>query len=535
MGSSPILGTFFTIIQLDFLVLYRYIFILLFVSSIYGNIDLGFDPKPVKIKGESLTASDVLAQVESQIGLQVELNSPDVFNFKKDYNDEVEVAQIIEAVIAYYREFNHVDLEVLKRARRKIILREVVEVMPEIESNLEIAKKRVERDLKPATPGEIVFLEEPIARGTKPENRRYEDHVAERSELQFEVTDLITLNPPTPIKEDRKVKPKSSKPTLEIELVGSNAGLIDFEDDILNKDIVSLPKVTSLSKRMNSGKANRSLMSSWRERETGEWVELPSVEIGYFGTANPWMKPSLLSYKANEGNKGELKVSFGLGSLNQGDINFNGIKLDTQKVGLAYQLSLSDVLVSKIETSLQRHDGEVSVSGARTNLDTTGLSDTTLSLNYIPIDLAPLGDLAFGLSVSLPTGRDSNFMGAGDTYLTLMSGYHLSVGRWRGALQFNYGQMSEFDDVNLKNKNSVFSSDFSIGYYFSEVYDLAVHANFTESPWSQSGIWGVDIFNIKTVLKTHTWTDPVSFYVDIGLSDATPALGVGLQWFREFL
>ena len=71
---------FFTCIQTDIAVPYFLIIFLLSSTLLFGELDLGFEPQPVTIKGEGLSAQEVLEQVESQLDIQIEL--------KESFNDK---------------------------------------------------------------------------------------------------------------------------------------------------------------------------------------------------------------------------------------------------------------------------------------------------------------------------------------------------------------------------------------------------------------------------------------------------------------
>lgn len=558
---------FLTTIQLDFLVFKSFFIFIFSVSLLHGELDTDNDAKKVKIKGEALSAHQVLEQVQSQLDVKIQLDVPDTYGFKQAYDHHVTLEQVIQAIVEYYRDFNKVNLELLKRGKHRIILRERLEQKPEPVPTVEEAKKRVEAETQPKESGRITDLEEPVS-------ERPNEPVAIEStsdpviaKLKFEVSDLVSLEtqkkksqlksqrklpsaqvkssspklsklPSPPVsgeKAERKVSPKPQPRVLQVELVGNR--LVDLDDDVLRQKTKTNEEKGSLEQRLNQPELQKkkSFISDWKKRETSEWNSSPVVELGYFGAASPWQKPTLLSYRSMDSDRGQLKVGLGTGTSEEISQPFDGIDVRSEKLLLSYERGWGEEFKAHVRGGLLNHDGELAVGGVVYNFESTGLSDIVVGFNYIPQSWTEIGNLSFGLDINLPTGDDADFAGSGGLDWVTSAGYHTSVGRWRGQTQFNLSFLSDYDAFTLESKSTVFSCDLGVAYYFSEMVDWGLHLHWSETPWETSrGVWGKDSFYLQTAVQTLAWTDPVSFYVDVGLSGAAPDFGIGLQWLKDF-
>lgn len=561
---------FLTTVHLDFLVFKPFIFILCSVSLLFGELDTDNDGKKVKIKGEALGAHQVLEQLQSQLDLKIQLDVPDTYGFKQSYDHHVTVEQVIQAVVDYYRDFNKVNLELLKRGKHRIILRERLERKPEPVPAVEDAKKRVESETLPDESVKMAELEEPQAEEGLSAQKAEPVSDPVISKLKFEVSDLVSLDthkkaskkvanqkvqkveskplPEPKISEiadlempsqelkkapKKEAETKSSSRVLKVELVGER--LIDLDDEVLDQKSKDRVSKKSLEKRLQNEVRKESFISDWKKRQSSEWNAAPAVELGYFGAYSPWQKPSLLSYQPIDAPRGQLKVSLGTGTSEEISQPFDGIDVRTEKLFITYDKGLSEELKAHVRGGLINHDGELSVAGVVYDFESTGLSDIVIGLNYMPQNWTDFGNFSFGLDLSLPTGDDDDFAGSGGLGFVTSAGYHASFGRWRGQTQINLAFINEYDAFTLGSKSTVFSYDLGVSYYINKLFDLGVHAHWSESPWEKTlGIWGKDAFSIQTVLQTLAWTDPVSLYVDVGLSGAAPEFGLGVQWFKDF-
>jgi hypothetical protein len=557
---------------LDFLVLKRLFFLLFSVSMLHGELDTNNDAKKVKIKGEALTAHQVLEQVQSQLDLKIQLDVPDTYGFKQVYDHHVTVEQVIQAVVEYYRDFNQVNLELLKRGKHRIILREQMDQKPDPVPAVESAKKRVESETQPNELNRVMELEDPVSLKKDEESEKthkVSDPVI--SKLKFEVSDLVSLQSaqvepgemPKKVMAPKRTNEKVSSQTrlprlidlelpgqnpkdnkvqsdsapsrvLKIELVGDK--LIDLDDEVLDKKPQTKTSERSLQDRLETTEAKKKpFMSDWKARLTSEWSSSPAVEQGYYGAYSPWQKPSILSYRPVESARGQLKVSFGTATSEEISQPFDGIDVRSEKLLLTYDKGLGEELKAHIRGGLLNHDGELSVAGVVYNFESTGLTDLVVGLNYMPQTWTEYGNLSFGLDLTLPTGDDSDFAGSGGLGFVTSAGYHVSFGRWRAQTQINFSFLNEYETYTLNSESTMLSYDLGCSYYINELYDVGFHVHWAESPWETAqGIWGEDAFSLQMVVQTLAWTDPVSFYVDLGLSGAAPEFGVGLQWLREF-
>jgi len=519
----------------DLLVCKIVILICLGISLLQAEVDSGLRAKRVRVKGENLSAKEVLLQVEKQLGIQIDLDLEDKFGFVKNYDDEVSVGQIVDAVISYYREFNHLDLEAVQRAGRKISLRRVKEALPEVKSEFELAADRVVHELRPEKPNPIVEFEKPSDDGVKRTHKKGGVILGKQKTLNDSM-DLLPIVKDVEVVSEKNIdknieRQEGEIPKLEIEVIGRK--LVDFEESILKDPHRFEEDPNGLKKRMETLQPELTFGERFHGYESDEWTTSPSVEMGYFGASTPWLKPSCLKYKIEDHRLGELRLGYGHSDHKDVNDKLDAIDMRTEKLNFSYLLGLSDELYSELKTGLIRNKGEIAVAASVYEIDATGLSDTNLSLNYV--SGKGLGEWSVGLELSLPTGNEADFTGTGGLNFATLLGYHFVLSRWRAEIQASYLFLGDYEGYGLFSESSAFAVDFGTAYYCSETIDLGFHLHWAESPWKNlAGVWGQDIFIGQVVLESKAWTDPVFIYVDIGLSDAVPDLGAGIQWLRTF-
>jgi hypothetical protein len=514
--------------------------IILLSFSLWADSDM---ERLVYIKGEKLTAQQVLAQVEDQLGFRLTLKAVDKMAYVKDYDDLVSFSQIISALSEYYRVHNGVVLESRSLGRGRYVFE--TQEMTATEEVLRPALVTPRMDMMAPTadlvdlgPSEVKnsSVSESIPLKHSPLHEELENPRVSAPQLELE--DLAESPVIQALVVDEPMEDK--RQWLEVEVLGRHIKAPDLDSEATQPRKVSensyQPELLDLDEADESS-ASSTLGFKERMEVLGlRWPLLTGVmdTPKYLGV-NPLlpMSPALVGFvMMPDVFDVDQRSGWGVGSsLNFQDGSSGAVEVDLKMMILSpyYRWALQEWTVEhRLDAMLL--DGEVTQGNLRWSGSTFTASSITSSVERDW--LMPLDHLLFKTTgiLKLPLDTSVGVESSGSVDVGLVAGLEQKIPGGRLALQagiLHCGEHKFYGDTNSLTWDGRFAVEqdwqqrtYRLGFVWSQ------------SPLESSSAKMIDgqILRFELGCRDHSGRLPFGIRLYVGASEASTDWGLSIDW-----
>lgn len=496
------------------------LFLAFFLTSHHLWSD-SFEDHLVYIKGSSLRARDVLDQVEDQVDVRLILRAKDRLAYRKNYDDLVTVAQVIDALKLYYRDHMGVELDMRSFGRHRYVIftKNVIAsdmaVSDDSDSDVAVldSPMMVISDLEWGEEADLSSTSDLLAK-TLPESAA----VDEAQASEWEPVDMV---PP---------KPKSN--FLNVEVMGRPAvAPLEQQASVAKSSSVGhSPKVFELDDLVVAGDkfVGKEGYLSWSER-LAQLFGPDSLGSSDDGLIRSPVMVGMMRYQ-NIFSPVKAGVSFGFSTSTLS----SGSDLDatiTEGV-VAFQHKTKDDFDLRLNLASAYEKSDVKMGATQYRSRVYGLSALDFSMAkevYSSSDFT--GRMALKFKVPLMTESKGLMGGSGlDLGLSTGLGYDALDAFW--SVQLDLSHYSDHDRLGA-TQSLVPSLSLSCEGELSEWFSGSFGAIWGESPFrSSSHAWLSDdqlmfVFGMRSFSRQL----PLAAHLYVGASESSPDVGLTITWF----
>lgn len=487
----------------------------------------------VLVRGQKLNSQDVLKQVEEQTGLHFEFAFEDRYGYRADYNNKVPVQEVMEAFKNYHRDFNNLDLELLRRSERGYVFAIKRDKLVEPQDQPEA--------LPPPRRSEAVA---PRAEAPASKGRDLQVEIVDRqretssSFLRFfqrkESEKPAGKEPEKPVKKDPAPPPR-------VEAAKGPAKLESLEDvESMKAERPAAGKVAAGKPKAGRSSGPGRLSSFF----AGNGQPVRETHFSVFdnaGMLTGFMAPPILPSRLLENGRTEVGVSGVFlredGSARTGALrgSYDG---DLYMVHLGARIPFTPGIEAVLDLPAGMHTGTFRVAGFPNRDLSFAMSDAVVGVNG---DLGPvlLEDLRLmgGLRVKLPTGSTDDLLGTRH----FDAGGHLALQKAIGpAVCFAQAGLTYYGkNENYPALDTGLAGQASLGAEWFLAPDLSLPAavRWGMSPVHEKDVPGYVKDDQASLQAGVNWRrGPCSLGLDAqaGLTDSVPDFGLGLAFNMRF-
>ena len=491
-------------------------------SSVWSG---SFEDHLVYIKGSSLTARNVLDLVEDQVDVRLVLKAKDHLAYRKDYDDLVTVAQVFDALKAYYLDHMGVELEMRSFGRHRYVIYSK-NVIPSHES------------------------EEGLSDGDELDQPAFEPPQIATSDLVFDdasfsapVVHLESTSAPKLLVDSMEViEPEP----VDMEMPRPENNFLNVE--VIGRQVVSSstrsvdepkPKSTSTEERSRTFELEDLVVAEEKFVAKGDhlsWSERLQNLFGSDGMASsddgvlrsPVMVGMMRYRNVFSPVKSGLSLGFESTSLAQG----SDVDVSIAETVVAYQHRTKDDFDLRLGLSAGYEKSDVKMGQTKYRSRVYGLSALDFSMSkdvYASSDFT--GRMAMKFKVPLMIGSKGLMGGTGlDIGLSTGLGYDALDAFW--SLQFDLTHYSDHDRLGA-TQSLVPSFSLSCEREFSKFSSWSFGGVWGESPFQSSGpAWlseGQLMFYVG--VRSLSAQLPLTAHLYVGASESSPDMGLTITWF----